>query len=240
MDTTVATIASGMQQIEIIGSNKNKDRLTTLPAELRNRIYDFIIPRGFVWPRDLLHSGSNSNPERRTPAICRCSRLLRKEGLVIWRSSNAFQMTSYQNYTDPTFNLSCLVEAGFSQIQHLKWLSALFVPTSGVVGLPMDLVIDLYVTHDHFQVQIESRRATDPAKPGTVLDRYGVRKAAEAKAKATISMLECLLDRKLIEGGQQWEKDDETDWGRTTYLQCPRAAWAAGLDKDSIAIERLN
>ncbi|KAK3723727.1 hypothetical protein LTR37_001608 [Vermiconidia calcicola] len=247
MNIEVATVADNMQQIEIVEPDENKDCPTTLPTELRNRIYDFVFPRGFVWLRDLLQRGSNNNPERRTPALCRTSRLLRKEGLAIWRSSNAFQMTSYEDDRDPTINLSCLVHAGFSRIQHIKWISALSVPTSRIVSLPIEVrcvIIELYVTHEHFKVQIETRPVMDPARHGTVLDRYGIRKAAEAKAKGMISMLECLLERELNEGDQQWQEDDEPDWGLTTYLQCPRAGClsnsrAAGLDNDSFPIERL-
>ncbi|KAK3724005.1 hypothetical protein LTR37_001489 [Vermiconidia calcicola] len=55
------------------------DRLSPLPAEVRNRIYAFAIPHNSQYFHESL-----------SPGICRTSSGLRKETLPIWRGNNTF------------------------------------------------------------------------------------------------------------------------------------------------------
>ena len=177
MDTEVAKLNSSIQQFGLEHFKpKNKDRLTTLPAELHNRIYDLVMPRGYVWSSVLDNRGFKPRfyPGRTTPNICRISRLLRHECLAMRGAFNAFEIKSEQEYEDLSKQLSALVETGFRSVQHLVWEFSWTVPYEKIsqreaVGFP-----ELW-------------------------------KASKAKGKAMLDMVEHLLDRKLTEGGERWE-----------------------------------
>ena len=81
MDAELVEMSGGMHQIGLEDPGpENKDRLTTLPAELRNRIYDLVVPRGYVWTSGLDDRGfrPRSRPERTTPAVSRTCRIFRR------------------------------------------------------------------------------------------------------------------------------------------------------------------
>ncbi|KAK3723731.1 hypothetical protein LTR37_001612 [Vermiconidia calcicola] len=87
-----------------------KDRLTPLPAEVRNRIYSFAVP----------HNGQYFHKSL-SPGICRTSRKLRRETLPVWRGNNSF----LYYYTKPTIPESGMpsFDPGFNiGIKHIQSL----------------------------------------------------------------------------------------------------------------------
>ena len=113
--------------------------LTDLPAELRNKIYDELIPTGLEYS---LHPGDR----QWIPEICRVCRLLRQESLPIWRSSNIFTIRSGTIVScKPECELApgvmAHLESGFKHIQKLEYADFWTVPAA--FGLPRTIKTDV-------------------------------------------------------------------------------------------------
>ena len=74
--------------IEAFYGKEPTDRLSTLPAELHNRIYALTIPKNKTY-------SFNSRPQY--PGICQTSRLFRHETLRIWRRDNEWRYRTRSN-----------------------------------------------------------------------------------------------------------------------------------------------
>ena len=93
----------------------SKDWLSALPAELRNHIYDMVIPSTHYY---VLHGA--------TPPISRASRKLREENLPIWLNRNKFTFNSTQINALRGPNALFLGSPAKATLQHVPKLAVLY------------------------------------------------------------------------------------------------------------------
>ncbi|KAK3723997.1 hypothetical protein LTR37_001481 [Vermiconidia calcicola] len=182
-------------------TQKRKDELDyfgMLSPELRNNIYDLLIPEGKDHPlneRILL-----SKPPQ-VPAICRTSRWIRSETLPIWRGRHLHSFGSWyikelgeslQDYILPHLN------SGFRFARRLRicelWASKAYCnPVMSIKKRTMTIRID--IENDRVELEFDYAR-----KSGTWTgagDQHQVQLMAEAKAHAIVRTMEVLLGRTL-------------------------------------------
>lgn len=93
-------------------------RFLELPAELRNRVYQLVIPKdqNFVIARYMIGGTQYNCP--RPPAIAQVNHQTREEALPIWRSRNIFRIITSEYDMDNTLP-EWLPKAGDSGLEHM-------------------------------------------------------------------------------------------------------------------------
>ena len=193
------------------------DRLSDLPAELRNYIYDLLLPQEE-------HYGLHDRGA--IPSICQTSHLIRNESLPLWRSSNVFYVHEYRTAT-PTQTIT-QIGAGFRHVQNIFYTQEVIIDGSASIAdeedyikvhlrnLSMKAPIVIYVTRE-IEIDISGNCYTvgcqGPLRhaknikyllPLTEHNKKGsnhpaVQKLIRAKIRSMIALMEVLLERDLKE-----------------------------------------
>ena len=169
-------------------------RITDLPPELRNKIYDLIIPREEKYP--LRPWGLKS-----VPALCRISSSLRAEMLPMRRAWNSFFMGS----VEAADAIAAYGESGLKLVQHLELVHHWMIscaprrPFSYPHGITIKMTLYIEGGEYHVQYYVPSFARQSHKSFQALKQAPGVRQAMEAPICGVVEMMKVELERELVE-----------------------------------------
>jgi hypothetical protein len=179
----------------------------SLPPELRNRVYSFAIPHGFLY--DLRHRDDDSEYPKwiaHIPTLCQASQQLRRDTISIWRANNYFKTVQLADHDrkkresgiSPSMEefLVPHLEGGFEHTRHLHWavlLDRVFVREGRYVSVYRDFQLD----GNHWKLHVNFNHDAMPDPRCLLIRKPLVKRLIESKILAMLYTVQQLVGRNL-------------------------------------------
>lgn len=131
----------------------NRNLLLDLPAELRNRIFEEVVPLDLQY-----HNSSSQYPghHQATPAIARVCQQIRAETLSLWRWSNEFSFFGAWNDNRKGADyINELSLSGLHYMQNLYIEERFRLPIGSPFVAPLTMEVTLYIVGSEYKIYLE-------------------------------------------------------------------------------------